>query len=132
MLREVADPEMVATLTASRMVTACLVIAGGWLEIPVEMAPVIDVGGRCCYDGRGQGRCGVSAEPALVPASADATRARQPTSPGCQGRILARAAWRHFTAGDGRRCLAWNITVYVGAFCGSDEESGSAPFPELR
>jgi len=45
MLREVADPEMVATLTASRMVTACLVIAGGWLEIPVEMAPVIDVGG---------------------------------------------------------------------------------------
>ena len=66
MLREVADPEMVATLTASRMVTACLVIAGGWLEIPVEMAPVIDVGGRCCYDGRGQGRCGVSAEPALV------------------------------------------------------------------
>ena len=44
MLREVADPEMVATLTASRMVTACLVIAGGWLEIPVEMAPVIDVG----------------------------------------------------------------------------------------
>jgi hypothetical protein len=64
MLREVADPEMVATLTASRMVTACLVIAGGWLEIAVEMAPVIDVGGRCCYDGRGQGRCGVSAEPA--------------------------------------------------------------------
>lgn len=50
MLREVADPEMVATLTASRMVTACLVIAGGWLEIPVEMAPVIDVGGRCCYE----------------------------------------------------------------------------------
>ena len=39
------------------------------------------------------------------------------------------AILRPVMAGDGRRCLAWNITVYVGAFCGSDEESGSAPLP---
>ena len=34
MLREVADLEMVATLTASRIVTADLVITGGWPEVP--------------------------------------------------------------------------------------------------
>src|SRR6266568_8294129 len=48
--------------------------------------------------------------------------------PGCEERILTCAAWCHFIAGDGRRCLAWNIAVYVGAFCGSEEESDFAPF----
>ena len=48
--------------------------------------------------------------------------------PGCGERILTRAAWCHFIAGDGRRCLAWNIAVYVGAFCGSEEEGCQAPF----
>ncbi len=28
-------------------------------------------------------------------------------APGCGNRILTRAAWCHFTAGDGRRCLVW-------------------------
>ena len=49
-------------------------------------------------------------------------------SPGCEERILTCAAWCHFIAGDGRRCLAWNTAVYVGAFCGSEEESDFAPF----
>ena len=33
-----------------------------------------------------------------------------------------------FTASDGRWCLAWNIAVYFGAFCGGDGNSGSTPF----
>jgi hypothetical protein len=37
--------------------------------------------------------------------------------PGCGKRILVHAVWCHFIAGDGRRCLAWNIAVYVGVFC---------------
>ena len=49
-------------------------------------------------------------------------------SPGCEERILTCAAWCHFIAGDGRRCLAWNIAVYVGAYRGSEEESDFAPF----
>jgi hypothetical protein len=33
-----------------------------------------------------------------------------------------------FIASDGRRCLARNSAVYVGAFCGSEEEGCRAPF----
>ena len=55
-----------------------LVIAGGWPEVPVEMASVIDVGTVLATTAAGRDGCGGSAEPAPVPAGADATRARQP------------------------------------------------------
>ena len=45
-----------------------LVIAGGWLEVPVEMASVIDVGTVLATTAAGRDGCGGSAEPAPVPA----------------------------------------------------------------
>ncbi len=41
-----------------------LVIAGGWLEVPVEMASVIDVGTVLATTAAGRDGCGGSAEPA--------------------------------------------------------------------
>src|SRR5271166_3253797 len=101
-----------------------LVIAGGWLEVPVEMESVIDVGTVLATTAAGRDGCGGSAEPAPGPAGADATRARQPRVQ------VARSAFLRVprSAGDGRWWLAWNSAVYVGAFCGSEEESGLAPF----
>lgn len=43
---------MVFTLTASRMVTAGLFVADGWLEVAVRWRPR-STQGRCRYDGRG-------------------------------------------------------------------------------
>jgi hypothetical protein len=55
-----------------------LVIAGGWLEVAVEMASVINVGTVLLRRPRaGMGVVGVLRPPPL-PAGADATRARQP------------------------------------------------------
>src|SRR5271166_5963795 len=101
-----------------------LVIAGGWLEVAVEMASVINVGTVLLRRPRAGMGCGGSAEPAPLPAGADATRARQPRVQ------VARSAFLRVprSAGDGRWWLAWNSAVYVGAFCGSEEESGLAPF----
>jgi hypothetical protein len=53
-LRDVAGLEMVARLTGETHGDRRPIIAGGWLEVAVEMTSVIDLG-RCCYDGRRQG-----------------------------------------------------------------------------
>ena len=104
-----------------------LVIAGGWLEVAVELASVIDVGTVLLRRPRaGMGAVRVLSRPG--PGGCRRNSREAAASPGCGKRILARAAWCHFMAGDGRWCLAWNSAVYVGAFCGSDEEGGSAPF----
>ena len=50
----VAGLEMVARLTGEPHGDRRPIIAGGWLEVAVELASVIDLR-RCCYDGRGQG-----------------------------------------------------------------------------
>ena len=105
-----------------------LVIAGGWLEVAVEMASVIDVGTVHATTAAGRDRCGGSAEPAPVPAGADATRARQPRVQVARSaflRVPRGAILWPVMAGGAWRGIA---TVYVGAFCGSDEESGLAPF----
>ena len=99
-----------------------LVIAGGWLQVAVELASVIDVGTSAATTAAGRDGYGASVEPAPVPAGADATRARQLRVQVARSAFLRVSRGVIFMAGDGRWCRAWNSDVYVGAFCGSDEE----------
>ena len=79
MLREVADLEVVAALTASRIVTADFGHHGRLAGGPaVGMASVIDVGTVMLRRERPGGRCGASVEPASGTAGAAASRTRQP------------------------------------------------------
>ena len=78
MLREVAGPRNGRQADGEPHGDRRLDIAGGWLEVLVEMASVIDVGTVLATTAAGRDRCGGSAEPAPVPAGADATPAMQP------------------------------------------------------
>ena len=109
-----------------------LVIAGGWLEVAVEMASVINVGTVLATTAAGRDGCGGSAEPAPVPAGADATRARQPRVQVARSAflrvprgailwpVMAGGAWRgialsmlvHFAAA--KRKVAWYLQGCAG------------------
>ena len=79
MLREVGDLEVVAALTASRIVTADFGHHGRLAGGPgVGMASVIDVGTVMLRRERPGGRCGASVDPASGTAGAAASRTRQP------------------------------------------------------
>jgi len=108
-LSEVGGLKMVATLTAELDGDRRLGLsrpAGG--RPAVEMMSVTGVG-TVMLRRPGQRSVWYVCSTRPVPTGADTTRARQPPSPGCEERILARTAWCHITAGDGRRCMAWNI-----------------------
>ena len=94
------------------------VAAGGWLEVPVEMASVIDVGTVLATTAAGRDRCGGSAEPAPVPAGADATRARQPRVQVARSaflRVPRGAILRPVMAGGAWRGIALSMLVHFAA-----------------
>ena len=104
-----------------------LVIAGGWLEVAVEMASVINVGTVLLRRPRaGMGVVGVLSPP--LPAGADATRARQPRVQVARSALLrvprgvilwpvmAGGAWRGITLSmlvyfaAAKRKVAWHLS----------------------